>query len=225
MRGLLAGEPTRGDERFYPFPEIQLKPATQQPKMPIWCGGRAPAALDRMGRLADGWISYVVTPDQYAKGLSKIEAGAERVGRELQSFGTAHLLFARVADDYETAFESANAHLKAGFSGSDHTQRREAAQNTAYYIDYLLNGAGTGVPDPHGTISDSPPVTSILDDFTPVLFGGDWNEDEQTNGHRGPTDWLTRAQFNGGARCRQWSGVRGSGHRRSRERNDDAKRR
>ncbi len=116
MRGLLAGEPTRGDERFYPFPEIQLKPATQQTKMPIWCGGRAPAALDRMGRLADGWISYVVTPDQYAKGLSKIEAGAERVGRELQSFGTAHLLFARVADDYETAFESANAHLSRRYA-------------------------------------------------------------------------------------------------------------
>ena len=92
----------------------------------------------------------------------------------------------------------ANAHLKAGFSGSDHTQRHQAAQNTAYYIDYLLNGAGTGVPDPHNRISDSPQVTSILDDLTPVIFGGDWNEDELSNGHRGPADWLTRAQFNGG---------------------------
>jgi alkanesulfonate monooxygenase SsuD/methylene tetrahydromethanopterin reductase-like flavin-dependent oxidoreductase (luciferase family) len=116
MRGLLAGEPTRGDERFYPFPEVTLKPATLQTPMPIWCGGRAPAALDRMGRLADGWLSYVVTPEQYAEGLSKIEAGALRVGREVSSFGTGHLLFARVADDYETAFESANAHLSRRYA-------------------------------------------------------------------------------------------------------------
>lgn len=116
MRGLLAGEPTRGDDTFYPFPEVALKPATVQRPMPIWCGGRAPAALDRMGRLADGWISYVVTPEQYADGLSKIEEGAARAGREVQGFGTAHLLFARVADDHETAFESANAHLSRRYA-------------------------------------------------------------------------------------------------------------
>lgn len=116
LRGLLAGEPTRGDERFYPFPEVTLKPATRQSPLPIWCGGRAPQSLDRMGRLADGWLSYVVTPEQYAEGLAKIEAGAARVGREPSSFGTGHLLFARVADDYETAFESANAHLSRRYA-------------------------------------------------------------------------------------------------------------
>ncbi len=92
-----------------------------------------------------------------------------------------------------------NAHLKAGSSGSDHTQRHEAAQNTAYFVDYLFNGAGSGVPDPNGRILDNPNVTSILDDATPVILGGDWNEDEVFNGHKGPVDWLTRAEDTGGS--------------------------
>ena len=41
-------------------------------------------------------------------------------------------------------------------------------------------------------------MTSILDDLTPVIYGGDWNEDEQSNGHKGPADWLRRAEFTGG---------------------------
>ncbi len=91
-----------------------------------------------------------------------------------------------------------NAHLKAGGGNSDEDQRREAAQNVAYYIDYMFNGAGTGLPDPNGKISDSPQVQTILGADTPVIIGGDWNEDEVTNGQKGPAEWLTRAQQTGG---------------------------
>jgi probable F420-dependent oxidoreductase len=112
VRKLVRGEPTEGDDIFYPFPETTLSPRATHPEgPPIWCGGRAERALERIGRLADGWVSYVVTPEQYAKGLETIAASAEAVGRELERFDTGHLLFARVADDYESAFASANAHL------------------------------------------------------------------------------------------------------------------
>ena len=46
-------------------------PARQAGGPPIWCGGRADAALARAGRLADGWISYVVTPETYRAGAGK----------------------------------------------------------------------------------------------------------------------------------------------------------
>ncbi len=91
-----------------------------------------------------------------------------------------------------------NAHLKAGSGSGNHAQRIDAAQNVAYYVDYGLNGAGTGSPDPDGRISDNPQMTSILDPLTPVVLGGDWNEDEGTNGTKGPAEWLTRAQTTGG---------------------------
>lgn len=87
-----------------------------------------------------------------------------------------------------------NAHLKAGGSSSDHAQRIKATQNTAYYVDYLFNGAGTGTPDPRNRIRDNPEVQNILDENTPVILGGDWNEDEQRNGTKGPAEWLTMAE-------------------------------
>jgi endonuclease/exonuclease/phosphatase family metal-dependent hydrolase len=95
-----------------------------------------------------------------------------------------------------------NAHLKAYGTQADHTERVTAARNVAYYIDYLLNGGGTSTPDPRGHISDSPPVTQVLAANTPVVLGGDWNEDEQrsvTNyGEKGPAGWLTQASSAGG---------------------------
>jgi endonuclease/exonuclease/phosphatase family metal-dependent hydrolase len=89
-----------------------------------------------------------------------------------------------------------NAHFKAQESGSaDDLQREQMAKMTAYFVDYLFNGAGTGIPDPNNKIFDSPPATMILDDLTPVVLGGDWNEDEATNGDRGPAVWMTQAEF------------------------------
>lgn len=92
-----------------------------------------------------------------------------------------------------------NAHLKAGGSSSDQAQRLSASQNVAYWIDHLLNGAGTGAPDPNDKIRDLPEVTTILPEDTPVIIGGDWNEDEQSNGRKGPAEWLVRAQSTGGS--------------------------
>lgn len=90
-----------------------------------------------------------------------------------------------------------NAHLKAGGSSSDFNQRETAAKNVAFYIDNIFNGAGTGTPDPNSRIFDSPQVQEILDENTPVIWGGDWNEDELTNGRKGPAEWLIRAEVVG----------------------------
>ncbi len=87
-----------------------------------------------------------------------------------------------------------NAHLKAGDTSSDESQRERAARNMAYYIDHLFNGAGTGTPDPFNKIGDSPAAQTTLDANTPVIIGGDWNEDEDTNGRDGPAHWLTIAE-------------------------------
>lgn len=90
-----------------------------------------------------------------------------------------------------------NGHLKAGGSTADREQRLEEGKRVAYFIDYLFNGAGTGLPDPNNRIVfPSPP--SILPDHTPVVWGGDWNEDELTNGRKGPAEWMIRAEFTGG---------------------------
>lgn len=90
-----------------------------------------------------------------------------------------------------------HGHLKAGGYASDLAAREAAARNVAYLLDYWYNGAGTGVADPHDCIADSPPAAAILEPFTPVVIGGDWNEDELYNDRRGPADWMTQAALPG----------------------------
>jgi len=128
LKGLWSAEPFANDGRFYPIPEVTMLPTPAQPGgPPVWCGGRSDAALRRIGRLGDGWISYVVTPERYAAGLATIAAEVERVGRRVERFGTGHLLFAWIDDDYETALDAATEHLSARYA----MDFRKAAQRYA----------------------------------------------------------------------------------------------
>ncbi len=116
LRALWRGEPVSHRSRYFgEFGEVAMRPPARQPGgPPIWCGGRADAALARAGRLADGWISYVVTPDQYRAALARIAAAAE--GRSLGRFGTGHLLFIRLDDSYEAALDAAAVSLSRRYA-------------------------------------------------------------------------------------------------------------
>jgi probable F420-dependent oxidoreductase len=117
LKALLDGGPTRSDGRFYPIPETRLLPPALQPGgPPIWCGGRSDAALRRMGRLADGWISYVVDPERYSRGLETIARAAAAARRRPERFGTGHLLFTRVDSAFEPALEAASEHLSLRYA-------------------------------------------------------------------------------------------------------------
>jgi alkanesulfonate monooxygenase SsuD/methylene tetrahydromethanopterin reductase-like flavin-dependent oxidoreductase (luciferase family) len=113
LRQLWSGEPVSyGGRYFGGFAEVSMQPPARQPGgPPIWVGGRADAALARAGRLADGWIAYVVTPETYRAGLEKIAAAAESAGRKIEHFGTGHLLFARLDETYDKALDAAAATL------------------------------------------------------------------------------------------------------------------
>lgn len=91
-----------------------------------------------------------------------------------------------------------NGHLKAGGGSGDLADRLTAAKNIAYYIDYIFNAAGGTVPDPNNKVLDSPVITTPLDANTPVIWGGDMNEDENSNGRKGPVEWMVQAATNGG---------------------------
>jgi probable F420-dependent oxidoreductase len=113
LRSLWSGAPVTHQGRFYhAFNEVPMQPpARQAGGPPIWCGGRSDAALARAGRLADGWIAYVVTPEMYKSGLDKIAASARSAGRAGAKFGTGHLLFTRLDETYEKALDAATQAL------------------------------------------------------------------------------------------------------------------
>ncbi len=118
LRKFWSGEPVSHDGRFYGgFQDIPMRPpARQSGGPPIWCGGRSPGALQRTGRLADGWLSYVVTPQMYREALDGIAAAADAAKRKLISFGTAHLLFTRIDKDYDTALDVATETLSVRYA-------------------------------------------------------------------------------------------------------------
>jgi probable F420-dependent oxidoreductase len=117
LKRLFTGEAVRHDGRHFPIAETRLLPIPLQPSgPPIWCGGRSAAALRRMGRLADGWISYVVTPERFREGLETIACAAEAASRRIDHFGTGHLLFTRIDADADRALDAASEHLSQRYA-------------------------------------------------------------------------------------------------------------
>jgi probable F420-dependent oxidoreductase len=118
LRELWSGAPVNYSGRYFgAFTEVaMLPPARQAGGPPIWCGGRADAALARAGRLGDGWISYVVTPETYSAALARIAEAAEAAERRLDRFGTGHLLFARLDHSYEAALDAATETLSRRYA-------------------------------------------------------------------------------------------------------------
>jgi probable F420-dependent oxidoreductase len=51
----------------------------------IWLGGSAPAGLRRVGRLADGWLGSLLTPDEAGAAVRVIQDAAAAAGREVEA--------------------------------------------------------------------------------------------------------------------------------------------
>lgn len=127
--------------------------------------------------------TFVLAPDAYQGGGS---AG-------IRGFTYAEI---DLPDDvYAGDMVIGNSHLKAGGSSDDFDQRRVAAQNIAYFLDYFYNGAGGPTADPNGKILVPPTTPPTLGDDDVVVWGGDWN---QRVGGKGPAEWMTEAQLRGG---------------------------
>ena len=117
IRALWSGKPASYGGEHFRFEDVpMLPPPRQTGGPPIWCGGRRPPALRRAGQLADGYVSYVVTPEMFARALAEIDGAAEAAGREDAPFGTGHLLFARIDDSYERALEIATESLSRRYA-------------------------------------------------------------------------------------------------------------
>ena len=128
LRKLWSGETVENKGSFYPFPQVQMQPAAKQKGgPPIWCGGRSQAALKRAGCMANGYVSYVVTPEMYKSALEIIANSAKVANRQLQSFGTGHLVFMRLGNTYENAWDVATKYLSIRYA----MDFRRAAQKYA----------------------------------------------------------------------------------------------
>jgi probable F420-dependent oxidoreductase len=67
---------------FYPVRDLTLGPRpVQRPHPDVWFGGHSSAALDRTGRLGDGWLPAFVVPEEYESRADVIRTAAARAHR------------------------------------------------------------------------------------------------------------------------------------------------
>jgi probable F420-dependent oxidoreductase len=85
LRRLWAGETVTHDGAAGSFRDVKLSPLPVQQPLEVWLGGTVPAALERCGRLSDGWLPSLCTPPEAAAGRVVIEEAAARTGRSISS--------------------------------------------------------------------------------------------------------------------------------------------
>lgn len=83
LRRLWAGETVSHEGPAGRFHDVRLSPLPLQQPLEMWLGGTAPAALERCGRLSDGWLPSLCTPEEAASGRHVIEDAAARAGRAI----------------------------------------------------------------------------------------------------------------------------------------------
>ena len=64
LRAWWAGEAVNHQSERWSFTRLVAAARPVQDPLEIWLGGRGPKALDRVGRLADGWLGAQLTPDE-----------------------------------------------------------------------------------------------------------------------------------------------------------------
>jgi probable F420-dependent oxidoreductase len=85
IRLVLAGGMVEFHGEFYDFDKLQMSPAPAQ-EVPFYVGGHTDVALKRAARIGDGWTSAMMTRDQLAETIAKLNAYRTEYGRADRPF-------------------------------------------------------------------------------------------------------------------------------------------
>jgi len=101
LRDLWAGRRVEHTGSSASFPPTELWPVPVQQPFDVWLGGMARASLVRCGRLADGWLPSLCTPEEADAGKGVILEAAEEAGRVIspEHFGVSVVYSRTELDD------------------------------------------------------------------------------------------------------------------------------
>jgi alkanesulfonate monooxygenase SsuD/methylene tetrahydromethanopterin reductase-like flavin-dependent oxidoreductase (luciferase family) len=132
LRKLLGEEKASHDGRFYRFDGVTIQPRPVQNPCPIWIasnptgltwkgGASASDAVvergyRRVARLADGWMTNKVSPDEFRQQWARIAAMAREEGRDPARLGTALYHNININEDRQAALEESKAFLDAYYT-------------------------------------------------------------------------------------------------------------
>ena len=119
-----------------------ISPLPIQRPVPIWLGGRSPAAYDRIGRLADGWFPLIdLSPDLVTAQRLIVDA-AERAGRDAALIG----MEPQVRIDREsnrTLVDTVGSWREAGASYVALNSMKSGLQGVSAHLEVLSEAAET----------------------------------------------------------------------------------
>ena len=85
LRRFWAGETVTYQGVAGNFQNVKLSPLPVQQPLEVWLGGNVPAALERCGRLSDGWLPSLCTPEEAKAGRVVIDEAAAKAGRSISN--------------------------------------------------------------------------------------------------------------------------------------------
>lgn len=85
MRRLWQGDTVTFEGRHFSYRTVQLAVRPVQNPLEVWLGGQVPAALRRCGRLGEGWMPGICTPEEAAAARAEIDAAAAEAGRVIDA--------------------------------------------------------------------------------------------------------------------------------------------
>jgi alkanesulfonate monooxygenase SsuD/methylene tetrahydromethanopterin reductase-like flavin-dependent oxidoreductase (luciferase family) len=120
--------------RFYQFEGVTIEPPPVQRPCPIWIasnptgltwkGGASASeavverAFRRVARLADGWMTNKVSPEEFRAQWSRIGAMAREEGRDPAALGSALYHNININEDRQAALEESKAFLDRYYSAN-----------------------------------------------------------------------------------------------------------
>ena len=102
VRSWWAGEEVAHHSDRWSFTALAPAARPVQDPLEVWLGGRGPRALERVGRVADGWLGAMLTPAEARAACARIQDSAECAGRRIdpEHYGLS-LAYARTGPDAE----------------------------------------------------------------------------------------------------------------------------
>ena len=130
-RHLWSGSTEPFDGRFHRLDDFTFGPLpTQRSSLPIWIGARSDAALERVGRLGDGYHSSATSPEAYARRIPAIRAAAQAAGRPMPG------LSARVRVSFDEPAQTSGVRSYA-IRGNPEQMRAEIAKWADLEVELL----------------------------------------------------------------------------------------
>jgi alkanesulfonate monooxygenase SsuD/methylene tetrahydromethanopterin reductase-like flavin-dependent oxidoreductase (luciferase family) len=123
LRTLWTQAPASFAGKFFKFDELSVHPQpVQKPCPPIWIannplGRGKPAivqkAFERVGKLADGWMSVGVTPEQFGSSWQTIRSIANAAGRDSERMESCLYYSINIGENEESAYAESQKFLSA----------------------------------------------------------------------------------------------------------------